>query len=207
MTDLATDHLDQDDDVHFSGSFSDTGYILPAGLSYEEWAAEGGPLIRMARSSMWWVGDWIRYGEANYGERYAQAIEATGLALQTLRNYVWVCDRIPPSERDPDVPFSHHRAAAALDPEDRREVITRAREEGLAEHEVRAAVKEIKEAAAAAGAPPPPEDDPPDFRSPLTRAAVEAVALLHDAESAGDWTLAAQARALLEDALDAEEPE
>jgi hypothetical protein len=179
------------------GRLSLTAYELPPGLSFEEWASEAPTLITMARASMFWIGDWIRYGEANYGERYAQAIEATGLTLQTLRNAVWVCDRIPPSERQPDVPFSHHRAVAALEPKDRKALLQRAADEGLAEHEVRAEVRRHRD-------PDPVDPDPPDLRSALLVTASETVALLHDAESAGDWSMVARARAMLEAAVEAE---
>lgn len=127
-----------------SGTVSATGYELPAGLSYEAWAAEGSVLIAMAQASMWWVGDWIRYGEHNYGEKYAQAIEATGHAIQTLRNAVWVCDRIPPSQRRAGLPFSIHKAVAGLEPKERREVLDRAEVDHLSEYDVRAEVKRLR---------------------------------------------------------------
>ena len=69
-----------------SGTLTATGYHLPDGLTFDQWAAEGSVLLSMARSCMWWVGDWIRYGERRYGEKYAQAIEATGMTYGTLRN-------------------------------------------------------------------------------------------------------------------------
>jgi len=48
---------------------------------------------------MWWVGDWLNYGEARYGEMYSQAIEITGYASQTLADAKWVASRIEPSRR------------------------------------------------------------------------------------------------------------
>lgn len=189
------------------GEATETGYVLPEGLTYEEWAAEGPILIRMAQSAMWWVGDWIRYGERRWGETYAQAIEVTGLAEGTLRNAVWVCDRIPPSERRADVPFSTHKAAAPLDSSPRGDILKRAASEGLSEYEVRAEVKRVKEEAAAAAKPPPPEPDPepeptdPDAGLTLAVVVESVVSELRAAETAGDWLAVARCRNRLERAL------
>lgn len=125
-----------------SGRLSLTGYDLPEGLSYDEWASEGATLGTMARASMWWIGDWIRYGENHYGETYAQAIEMTGLAVQTLTNAVWVCNKIPPEERRESVPFWHHQEIARLeDASSRLEILDRAETEGLTQAETRREVE------------------------------------------------------------------
>lgn len=58
-----------------SGTLTATGYHLPDGLTFDQWASEGAVLLSMARSCMWWVGDWIRYGERRYGEKYRRAME------------------------------------------------------------------------------------------------------------------------------------
>lgn len=36
----------------------------------------------------WWVGDWLNFGERKYGEKYAQGMDATGYAYQTVAT-VW----------------------------------------------------------------------------------------------------------------------
>jgi hypothetical protein len=55
-----------------------------------------------------------------YGETYAQAVHATGLAEQTLTNYASVCNRIPRSRRRPPhvLKFSVHAEVAYLPPAD-----------------------------------------------------------------------------------------
>lgn len=40
----------------------------------------------------WWLGDWVRYGEGRWGEKYAQALEVseiTGQPLGTVRAAQW----------------------------------------------------------------------------------------------------------------------
>lgn len=184
-----------DDVGALHGQLSDVGYELPEGLSYEEWSSEAPTLIRVAQSSMWWLGDWLRYGEHNYGEKYAQAIDATGLSLTTLKNAQWVADRIPPRERRVDVPFSHHRAVAALDPKPRRALLRRVAEDHLSEHDTRNAVREIKAEMAAGGAAPEPAKP-----RTLDDALRDAEDRLDRALSDHDWRLAGEARQFVAEA-------
>ena len=176
------------------GTVSDTGYALPEGLSYEEWASEGPTLIAMARASMWWLGDWLVWGEFHFGEKYAQAVDATGLAVQTLKNAQWVADRIPPRERRADVPFSHHRAVASLEKSPRGDLLRAAAAEHLSEYEVRVRVRESK--ALAAGAVP---DVPVRARS-LAEILADARARLDAALDTHDWSEVATARQLVDEA-------
>ncbi len=127
-----------------AGQLSVTGYELPEGLSYDEWAAEGVVLLSMARSCMWWVGDWIRYGERRYGEKYAQAIDATGYSYSTVSKAAWVCGRIPPEDRRIGLDFGHHAKAAGLDPCSREQILNVAEAENLSVRDVEAAVRRAK---------------------------------------------------------------
>jgi len=170
-----------------------TGYELPQGLTYEEWAEEGRTLVAMARASMWWVGDWLAYGEHHFGDKYVQAVEATGLALSTLKNAQWVADRIPPAERIEDVPYSHHRAVASLDPKNRKAILVEARDEQLAEYEVRARVREVKEAEAGPGVTVIGDATPEPEKS-LEELLDLALATLDDALDGHDWSSVGEAR-------------
>lgn len=178
------------------GLVGDTGYVLPEGLSYEDWASEGPTLVWMAQSAPWWLGDWLRYGERRWPDVYAQAVEASGLSVQTLQNYQWVADRIPPAERVQEVPFSHHRAVAALEPAQRSGLLERARDEHMTEGEVRGRVRQIKEG----GAAPLPEA-PPEPNETLAAAAPEVVRELVQAEASRSWERVHRARDRLERAL------
>lgn len=125
---------------------TDTALVIPEDLSYDAWAEMGQPLIRIAQASMWWIGDWLLFGERKYGEKYSQAIEATGYALSTLKNAQWVADRFPPDQRREDVTFSQHKTIAGLDPKPRAELLARAAEEHMTEGELAGRVKAIKAA-------------------------------------------------------------
>ena len=100
---------------------AETGLDLPPGLPFERWLAVGDHLKRLEKGVQFWIGDWINYGESEYGERYAQAIEETGYTHGALRNMAWVAREIPPSSRDDNLTFSHHRILAGVEPEKRDE--------------------------------------------------------------------------------------
>ena len=44
-------------------------------LGQAEWLSTGRRLGTIGRCSQWWIGDWIRYGNARWGEKYAEAAQ------------------------------------------------------------------------------------------------------------------------------------
>jgi hypothetical protein len=96
--------------------FRDTELVVPRDMPYADWHRLLLTLGRLSRSSSWWIGDAILHGEAAYGEQYAQAVEDTGLARQTLINYTHVCRSVPPERRRGDLSFGHHEAVTMLQP-------------------------------------------------------------------------------------------
>src|SRR5262245_52208701 len=46
--------------------------ILPKNITFQGWAAIGPKIARVKRFTTWALADWLNYGEANYGEMYAQ---------------------------------------------------------------------------------------------------------------------------------------
>lgn len=114
--------------------------ILPDDISFEDWQATGQWLRSAERSLMWWIGDWLRFGESRWGERYAQAIEATGQSYQALADAKWVASRFEFSRRRENLSFSHHREVAALEPAAADHLLDEAVRDGLSRNELRAAV-------------------------------------------------------------------
>jgi hypothetical protein len=83
-------------------------------LSFEEWEQLGEKLGDTERSIGFMIGDWINYAESKWGEKYNEAIAATGLEYQTLADYAWVAKRVSFSARAENLPFRHHRVVAKL---------------------------------------------------------------------------------------------
>jgi hypothetical protein len=86
-------------------------------LQPPEWAAIGRELGGISRCNQWWLGDWVRYGNAKFGEKYSRASKITGYDAQTLMNMVYVSSRIEISRRRESLSWSHHEAVAPLEPE------------------------------------------------------------------------------------------
>jgi N6-adenosine-specific RNA methylase IME4 len=125
---------------------------IPEDTPFEAWQGLGGTLQQMERAVMWWIGDWLRFGERKYGETYAQAIEATGYAHQTLRDAKWVAEAYSDlSLRKDNLSFTHHKEAAALPPDERAEVLARAAAEGLTTRETRLLARQEKNRVGAKG--------------------------------------------------------
>lgn len=117
---------------------------LPEGMPFDEWAGIGRTLQQMERSVMWWIGDWLRYGERRYGETYSQAIEVTDYSVDTLRQAKWVAEAIEPCKRLHNLSWTHHRDAASLPPEQRDEALATAARDGLSTRELKALCRQEK---------------------------------------------------------------
>lgn len=129
-----------------SAQFTPTGLLIPEGMTFEQWEEIGNSLAGIEQARQWWVGDWVNYGEARYGEKYTQALDATGLAYQTLMNAASVARKVEISRRRENLSWSHHEAVAKLDPAEQDRWLDRAASERLTRAEVRAALKPGDEA-------------------------------------------------------------
>jgi hypothetical protein len=98
-----------------------TGMTCDPLLPFETWRALGAKLGTYVNASAWWLGDWLVFGQAKYGRRYKDAIAATGLDYQTLRNYAVVSRRFPMSRRRDSLSFQHHADLCAL-PDDEQDL-------------------------------------------------------------------------------------
>jgi hypothetical protein len=63
-------------DLNISGfTLARCGIVCPNRSTFEQWKSLG-EFIRYADGAVhWWIGDWLNYGEQNYGEMYEQALE------------------------------------------------------------------------------------------------------------------------------------
>jgi hypothetical protein len=109
-----------------------TGLDIRGELTFEEWQALGNELAPVAKSIGFIVGDWINYGETRYGEKYHEALRATGLSYATLADYSYVARRIDFSFRNENLDFTHHKVVAKCkDPQAQRTWLETAEKENL----------------------------------------------------------------------------
>jgi hypothetical protein len=91
-------------------------------------------------ASTWWLGDLLAYGEKAW-DSYAEAAEATGFAIGSLRNMASISRRVAPETREPGLHWRTHRAVAALRPEEQREWLRIALIKGMTSDEVECAIR------------------------------------------------------------------
>lgn len=124
----------------WSGSIELFGFMLSdIGLrpkasaipSFQQWRQLGEYLRFMEGSISWLIGDWMRYGEEHFKQKMSQALELTGWAVDTVKQYTWVAERVKPETRDADLSFSHHRVVADLPQKDQKKLLAHAKKEGL----------------------------------------------------------------------------
>ncbi len=130
--------------LRLPGELTATGLVLKSGLSYESWEAAGTMLRTIDGGVQWWLGDWLNYGEAAYGEKYSQALSETDYAYQTLMNAAYVSSRFDISRRRENLSFSHHADVAALEPALQDKWLAHAEQHKLSQKAFRAALREAR---------------------------------------------------------------
>lgn len=118
------------------------GAIFDRNLSFENWKKAGSTLRYLEKSVLFWIGDWINYGEKAYGEKYAQALEDTGYEYGTLRNAAYVSASIDLSRRRDNLPFSHHQEVAGLDLKKQEEMLDLSSKENMTRKDLRREIHE-----------------------------------------------------------------
>jgi hypothetical protein len=120
-----------------SATVSKVAWMPQEELGHAEWIAAGRRLGAIGRCSQWWIGDWIRYGTAKWGEKYVEAARVTGYDVASLRNMAWVASKFDLSLRSDTLTWSHHVLLAPLEPREQRHWLARANEERLSVADLR----------------------------------------------------------------------
>lgn len=131
--------------------FGPSGLVqLTRDATFQDWQACGEWLRGVERRVQFWIGDWVNYGRARWGEAAEQGVaseaevlaaEATGWKPETVEQYARVARQVPPERRDPDLPFSHHREVADLPPAQQAAWLARAKDENLSTDRLRGALR------------------------------------------------------------------
>lgn len=137
-----------------TAALAQTAWAPPRELELSEWIQQGRRLGALGRAGNWWLGDWVRYGNARYGERYETAARVTGYEVQSLMNMAYVASRYEISRRRETLSWSHHAEVAALAPDGQDVWLDRAQREGLS-------VQALRLERRLAEPPGPPEPGPP----------------------------------------------
>lgn len=139
---------------------TDTAWVMHGQLPLRDWLGYGRRLGTLGRSVNWWIGDWLRYGNVLYGERYVRASRTTGYDTQSLMNMVYVASRFEPSRRRDGLSWSHHAELAALDEPEQDRWLTLAATHRMSVHSLRLELRAWRKASA------PHLGDTPDTCAP-----------------------------------------
>jgi hypothetical protein len=120
--------------------FDEIGLRFQVEIAYDDWVGIGAILGKIRDSTSWAIGDWLLAGEALFGDRVAQGIEATGRQKATLVEYARVASKVPRERRRGSLPWFHHKLVAALEPEEQMEWLDRAEATGWSSEELRGAL-------------------------------------------------------------------
>jgi len=102
-------------------------------------------LAREASASQLQLGDGVNYGDAEYGERYAQWIDQSGYAYGSLANIAWVAREVPLALRLEGLSYYHFQQVAPLDDaEEKRRWLEEAKKENLSGRELNARINRAK---------------------------------------------------------------
>lgn len=157
---MTSTELERTGPLSLLAQLEDSGHATDVGLEltdpemkFDRWESLGRVLGEVHRRSAWYIGDWINFGEAVYGEDAAQAVEGavsdrydvaervTGLAPSTLMNYASTCTRIARARRRKELPFTVHEVVARLEPDEQVEWLQKAIDEGWTREELRDAIR------------------------------------------------------------------
>jgi len=113
------------------------------------------------------VADCINFGEAKFGSRHSQALDATRGYLKynekTVANACWIFSKIEESRRRVDsLTLSHHDLVAKLTPEEQEEFLAKAEDEALSVAALKEEIKARHPSKPKKLAPPPQRDADPD---------------------------------------------
>jgi hypothetical protein len=121
-----------------------TGALSAGTPTFDQWSDALTWCQRVEKYSPFWVGDLLAFGEARYGETYAQAMEATEMAYGTLANAAYVAKAVPTERRNPALAFGFHQEVAPLPPQEQTNWLERAEAENLTQAQLRHEIKAAK---------------------------------------------------------------
>jgi hypothetical protein len=134
-------------------TLTSTAWSACADLTVAAWVRQGRWLGALGRGSGWWIGDWLRYGNSRYGDRYGTAARVTGYDQHSLRNMAYVAGRFEVPRRRGALSFSHHAELAALSAEEQDLWLDRAEAGSLSLRSLRSELRHARRRAASRLAP------------------------------------------------------
>jgi len=126
-------------------SVTDVGLYFNHDIEYDQWLRLMSTLQQLSTGIQFSIGDALNYGQKRYGEKYSQAMDATGYAYQSLANWSWVSNNVPISNRVAGLSWTHHRLVAHMGTEQQKQILETAKARGITITEFERELKGDKE--------------------------------------------------------------
>ena len=136
-----SDQLVYINSISNSVNISEVGMSFSNDLEYDEWYRLMQTLGRLETAFQFAIGDALNYGMSKYGEKYSNAIDATGFAYQSLANWTWVSKSVPLDNRVSGLTWSHHRAVATCSASEQQSLLLSAKARGISASDLLAEVQ------------------------------------------------------------------
>ena len=117
-----------------------TGIQFNQELSFAEWDDLGQKLAPIGKSLGFILGDWINYGEKEFGQKYEEVVTRTGIPYQTLSNYAYVARKVELSCRQDNLGFEHHAVVAKLKPDQQEHWLEMTKDHNLSVRRLRKSI-------------------------------------------------------------------
>jgi hypothetical protein len=127
-------------------SISPVAWVPNREIEFPEWAEAGRRLGAMGRCGQWGLGDWIKYGNSKFGQRYTRAARITGYDVQTLMNMVYVASKFEISRRRENLSWSHHETVASLEADEQDRWLDLATSQSLSVADLRVELRSSRRA-------------------------------------------------------------
>lgn len=122
-------------------TLTDVGLIIPDDATEEEMYEAGVIVFSLWQSAAWSVGDWVTKARPKWGSMYDRMKEMFPYAEETLRTYVWLCNKVPIQVRVSSLGPSLHRLVATMDTESQRYWLQEAARHGWKRDEFKRAIE------------------------------------------------------------------
>ena len=107
---------------------------------------DGDPELAQAEGAVhWWIGDWLAYGEQQpYGEKYKEALEATGFKYNTLVNDKALAGQFEIPRRRGNLDWGYHAAVGGMPPDEQDRWLDLTEEHGWKLAELRRQIRKAQ---------------------------------------------------------------
>lgn len=126
-------------DGHFK--FLPTGLVVVGEPTLEECGEAARYIHFVGKMAPIWLGDLLNWMECKWGEGYAQVLDSTGFAYQTVANAKSVMGRVPHEVRQDDLTFTHYATIAGCEQQQQKRLLRQARDQGLNTSEFKRVVR------------------------------------------------------------------